>query len=183
MNTDVMFSNKSDEWQTPSNLYTKLDKVFHFKLDPCATENNSLKTERFYTKKDDGLNRYWGNASTFINPPYSQIKLWINKALMELQSRVNDIPLSKSYGDYTTVEPIVMLVPARVDTQWFHEVTRSDWVHVVFLKGRLKFVGAESSAPFPSCLIILSNPFRFFGEWNNLGCESFSTCYKLNLKR
>ena len=50
---------------------------------------------------------------------------------------------------------MVCLVPARTDTKWFAII----WEYarlIIFLQGRLKFVGAESSAPFPSALAIFS---------------------------
>ena len=50
---------------------------------------------------------------------------------------------------------VVMLIPARTDTKWFHEyIYDKPNVEIRFLKGRLKFVGAEHSAPFPSMVVI-----------------------------
>lgn len=136
-----MFSNKSDEWSTPQTLYNKLDAEFHFNLDPCANEENH-KCENYYSKSDDGLIREWGGYRVFCNPPYSGIKEWCEKAYNEV-----------SYGD---CELVVMLVPARTDTKWFHE-----WCYgkaeIRFIKGRLKFGGATNNAPFPSILVIYRN--------------------------
>lgn len=133
-----MFSNKSDEWSTPQNLYNELDAEFHFNLDPCANEENH-KCENYYSKSDDGLIREWGGYRVFCNPPYSGIKEWCEKAYNEV-----------FYGD---CELVVMLVPARTDTKWFHE-----WCYgkaeIRFIKGRLKFGGATNNAPFPSILVI-----------------------------
>ncbi len=172
MNTDVMFSKNSDEWQTPPDLYKRLDETFHFELDPCTTIDNPLHTKLHYIKEMDGLRCSWHNLSTFVNPPYSQIKKWVNKVLIELQQRVN------SQSNIESVKPIVMLVPARTDTQWFHSITTSNWAHVVFLKGRLKFVGAQNSAPFPSSLIIFSKEIGH----PPLPHTKQISCYKLNLK-
>jgi hypothetical protein len=48
---------------------------------------------------------------------------------------------------------VVLLVPARTDTRWYH-----DWIEekaeTSFLRGRLRFGGATSSAPFPSMLAV-----------------------------
>ena len=48
---------------------------------------------------------------------------------------------------------VVMLLPARTDTKWFH-----DWVlpygKIEFLRGRLKFGGCDNPAPFPSMIVI-----------------------------
>lgn len=50
MNKDVMFSSKSDLWETPHYLFDKLDRKFHFDVDVCAIEENA-KCKKFYTKK------------------------------------------------------------------------------------------------------------------------------------
>ncbi len=34
MNTELMFSSKSDEWETPQDLFDKLNEEFYFTLDP-----------------------------------------------------------------------------------------------------------------------------------------------------
>ncbi len=41
MNTDVMFSSKTDLWETPQDLFDKLDTEFHFNLDVCALPENA----------------------------------------------------------------------------------------------------------------------------------------------
>lgn len=40
INTDVMFSSKTDQWATPQDFYDALDREFSFTLDPCADETN-----------------------------------------------------------------------------------------------------------------------------------------------
>ena len=54
MKTEVLFSNNSDDWETPEDLYEKLDAEFHFTLDPCSSEKNH-KCQQYYTKAQDGL--------------------------------------------------------------------------------------------------------------------------------
>jgi site-specific DNA-methyltransferase (adenine-specific) len=46
-----------------------------------------------------------------------------------------------------------MLIPARTDTLWFHTHIYNK-AEVRFIKGRLKFGGAKTSAPFPSMVVI-----------------------------
>lgn len=58
INKGLMSSN-TDEWGTPIEFYKKLNKEFNFTLDPCATEENH-KCSKYYTKKDDGLQKSWG---------------------------------------------------------------------------------------------------------------------------
>ena len=46
---------------------------------------------------------------------------------------------------------MVMLLPARTDTKWFHDYCTKGKIE--FLRGRLKFGEAKESAPFPSMLV------------------------------
>lgn len=46
-----------------------------------------------------------------------------------------------------------MLLPARTDTQWFHDYIYGK-AEVRFIRGRLKFGEARNSAPFPSMIVI-----------------------------
>lgn len=139
--TKQLFSHKSDEWGTPKDLFNQLDKEFHFDLDPCSNKNNH-KCNYYFTKKEDGLKQNWGGHTVFCNPPYSQISLWAEKSLNE------------SKKPNTTV---VMLVPSRTDTRWFHNYVYHK-SEIRFIKGRLKFEreNGESSmsAPFPSMIAI-----------------------------
>lgn len=71
MNTDVMFSSRSDNWATPTDLFNKLNEEFHFNLDPCANAYNH-KCDRYFTKEQDGLKQNWGGNRVFCNPPYGK---------------------------------------------------------------------------------------------------------------
>ena len=136
-NRAVHFSSSTEEWETPQHIFDALDEEFHFTLDPCAT-HGSAKTERYFTKKDNGLHQSWKGETVFMNPPYGRaIGRWIKKALREGQ-----------HPDTT----VVCLLPARTDTRWFHNLC----VHgtIWFIKGRLKFGGRPTSAPFPSMIVI-----------------------------
>lgn len=126
----------SDEWETPKDLFEKLNKQYNFHLDLCATHENH-KCEKYYTKEQDGLKQEWAGVC-WCNPPYSNVKAWVKKAYNEAQKG--------------TV--IVMLIPARTDTRWFHEyIYQMYGVEVEFLKGRLKFSGSKWNAPFPSMIV------------------------------
>lgn len=142
MNTKGIFSHKTDEWETPSGFFKDLDAEFHFTLDPCATEQNR-KCEKFFTVKENGLKMAWGGYAVFCNPPYSQCYEWAKKCYEESQNGAT----------------VVMLVPSRTDTKWFHE-----WVYgkaeIRFIRGRLKFGNGKTGAPFPSMLAIYRPPER-----------------------
>lgn len=133
-----MFSSKSGLWATPKDFFDELNKEFNFSLDPCATKDNA-KCAKFYTKEEDGLTKDWRGNTVFCNPPYGRdIKKWVKKCSEE----------GKKEG---TV--VVMLIPARTDTTYFHEYIYNK-AEIRFIKGRLKFGNAQNSAPFPSMLVI-----------------------------
>lgn len=138
MNTDLMFSSKSDDWETPQWLFDELNREFHFTLDPCADKHNH-KCEKYYTKEQDGLSKCWEGERVFCNPPYGR----------EIGSRVKRCYLHGRVGEGIAV----MLIPARTDTIWFHEYIYKK-AEVRFLKGRLKFGSSKNSAPFPSMIVI-----------------------------
>lgn len=78
-----------------------------------------------------------GGFRVFCNPPYGRaIKDWVKKA-----SESNTL--------------VVMLIPARTDTQYFHNyIYNKPNVEIRFIKGRLKFGDSKNSAPFPSMVVI-----------------------------
>lgn len=138
MNNELMFSSKSDEWYTPIDFYNELDKEFKFNLDPCATNLNH-KCPKYFTKEDNGLLQSWEGHNVFCNPPYGRhIGAWVEKAFNE-SKKENTI--------------VVMLIPARTDTRWFHDFIYHK-AEIRFIKGRLKFGGCKNAAPFPSMIVI-----------------------------
>lgn len=138
MNTDVMFSSKTDQWATPQAFFDTLNDEFHFTLDPCADESNH-KCERYFTREQNGLIQSWAGETVFCNPPYgSEIKHWVKKCFDEVR---NGCPCA------------VMLIPARTDTTWFHQYIYRK-AEVRFVKGRLKFGDSKNSAPFPSMVVV-----------------------------
>lgn len=56
----AVFSHSSDEWETPQEVFDRLDQEFHFTLDACATSENK-KCEKYFTKTDDSLSKNWGD--------------------------------------------------------------------------------------------------------------------------
>lgn len=61
MNTQVMFSSKSDEWATPQSFFEELNEEFHFTLDPCANSENH-KCDKWFNKEQNGLSADWGGG-------------------------------------------------------------------------------------------------------------------------
>ena len=70
MNTRLMFSSKTDLWETPQWLFDELDREFHFTLDVCALPENA-KCERYYTPEMDGLAQPWNGVCWCTLWPHS----------------------------------------------------------------------------------------------------------------
>lgn len=125
----VVFSSATDDWATPRDLYDSLNAEFLFADDPCPLNRNDSGAA-------DGLLREW-ISPVFVNPPYSSIIDWMKKAFVEWQAG----------------KTIVLLVPSRTDTRWWHSYAMKA-TEIRFIKGRLRFGGQKNAAPFPSALVI-----------------------------
>lgn len=145
MDKSVMFSSKTDMWETPQAFFDDLDRLFHFTLDACAIPENA-KCAVFYTPEQDGLSQPW-HGVVWCNPPYGRaIGAWVQKGYEAAESGEADC--------------VVMLLPARTDTRWFHDFCYLNRVATVrFVRGRLKFGGAKNAAPFPSMVVIFRKDF------------------------
>jgi site-specific DNA-methyltransferase (adenine-specific) len=139
-----LMSSNTQSWCTPDWLYNKLDSEFHFTLDPCATEENA-KCYTYFTINENGLTESWKDHIAYINPPYNEQDLWITKSYNEL---------------LTNNVTSVLLIPARPDKKIWFDLIGPNASQVRFLKGRIKFVGAQHGSTFPSCLVIFT-PHRY----------------------
>ena len=61
--------------------------------------------------------------------------------------------VEKAYTESLKGKTVVMLLPARTDTKWFHKFVLNK-AEIRFIKGRLKFGDGNNSAPFPSMVVI-----------------------------
>ena len=113
----------------------KLDAEFGFTCDVCATADNA-KCAEFYSPEQDGLAQEWTGVC-WCNPPYGrEIGKWVRKAAESSCT-------------------VVMLLPARTDTKWFHDYIYGK-AEIRFIRGRLKFGAAKNSASFPSMIVIFN---------------------------
>lgn len=119
-------------------FFEKLNDEFHFTLDPCSTHENA-KCKKHFTKNENGLLQDWSNEVVFCNPPYGkELPLWIEKA----------------YNENKKGSLVVLLIPARTDTNYFHKYIYKQH-EIRFIKGRLKFNDGKNSAPFPSMIVVM----------------------------
>ena len=124
---NVHFSSARLNWKTPRKLYEELDREFHFDFDPCPPN-----------PQFDGLAVEWEKCN-YVNPPYGrEIPKWCAKA----------------YKEWLKGKTVVMLVPSRTDTRWWHDYLMKA-TEIRFIKGRLKFDDQKNPAPFPSAIIVM----------------------------
>lgn len=157
----AIFSSKTENWKTPKDAFRTWNEEFHFATDPCTYKENHLGLRVFLTKEEDGLHhRELWQGNVFINPPYP------------VQEDV--IAEAKRYAEEGR-GTVVLLLPARTDTRWYHRFICSckgegdcfgnqctgeqPNVEKRLIRGRLKFEGVSdkykrNSAPFPSVLVI-----------------------------
>ena len=133
MNSQIIFSSERQNWKTPYKVYKELNQEFNFDFDPCPPDPNF-----------NGLICDWGECN-FVNPPYAHIKIWLEKALIEYKKGKN----------------IVLLLPSRTGSAWFHECVLPYATEIRFLRGRLQFDDCGGNAPFDSIIIVYKN--------NNIG--------------
>ncbi len=136
-----MMSSVRSDWATPRQLFEMLDREFHFTLDVCASEQTATCADWFAS---GALERPWvpvEDGAVWCNPPYGrEVGAWVEKAYREARSH------------FTTV---VMLLPARTDTAWFHNYCLKGEIR--FLRGRLTFDDRPTTrgrCPFPSIIVV-----------------------------
>jgi len=140
MNTQVLFSSNDQTWETPLEVFSKLNNEFNFTLDVCCTMYTT-KCKKFFTPEQNGLIQDWSNNVCWMNPPYgTEIPIWIEKA----------------YNESLKGAIVVCLIPARTDTKYWHNFCMKS-AEIRFIKGRLKFGNSKNSAPFPSAIVIFNN--------------------------
>lgn len=137
---NVHYSSKSNEWATPPEFFEGVNREFRFTLDACATADNA-KCGNYFSPDLNGLKQDWPGV-VWCNPPYGrEIGKWVKKAHEESRRG----------------STVVMLIPARTDTSYFHDYILGH-AEIRFLRGRLYFTDAQGKnsgrAPFPSMLVI-----------------------------
>lgn len=127
----------SNEFSTPDDFFNALNKEFNFQADLACNEDNKKCEVGLY----DSLNANWEliDGWLWLNPPYSPLKPWVQKA----------------QRSYLHGAKIVMLIPPILNTKYFSEVLPTE---IRFVVGRLKFIGADKipmkSNSHDSCLVI-----------------------------
>lgn len=141
---NVLLRSENMNWCTPQDFFDEMNEEFHFVLDAAASDK-SAKCERYFTPEQDALSRSWDfGGAVFCNPPYGRnIGKWVKKAYEESLKGII----------------IVLLIPARTDTEYFHSyIYGRKNAEIRFVRGRLRFSDEEGNtknrAPFPSMVVV-----------------------------
>lgn len=138
-----------DDRATTLDVFAPLNDRYRFTVDVAASASNT-KLPRYYTIDENGLDQSWAGERVWCNPPYSNIRPWVEKAHAE------------QGADW-----IVMLLPAnRTEQAWWQDLVepyrdQDGRLSVEFLRGRLRFDipggyldPRGNRPPFGCCLLV-----------------------------
>lgn len=146
MNLKSQLSSKTDHWFTPKYLLNQLEREFGvFDFDPCPLESVS-ETALF----DD-----W-KGNIFINPPYSNVKNFLDKGLLELKNH--------------NAKQLVYLIISRTSTKYWRDYVMRYADCIYFIPYRIKFGDSKSCAPFPSVIVV----FKDLIEKDEIICKTWN---------
>ena len=84
----------------------------------------------------------WGrNNNIWCNPPFGVEHAWVEKAVLE--------------SAWSSGNRIAMIFPVKSSMKWWSLVVRHA-SNILFVQGRMKFVGMKWQAPFPVVLVLFS---------------------------
>ncbi len=138
-----------NEWYTPAEYIEAARKVMGgIDLDPASNDSAQelVKAARYFTKKDNGLEREW-RGRVWLNPPYAQplIMDFVSKMVAERKAG--------------RVTGAVMLTNNSADTAWFHEAAGTANA-ICFTRGRISFYKASGVKSAPP----QGQAFFYFGD-------------------
>lgn len=146
-----------DDRGTPDEVFGPLHERFRFTIDVAASASNA-KLPRFYDIEADGLSKSWAGERVWCNPPYSNLRPWVEKASTE------------------PAEVAALLLPAnRCEQPWWQDLIEpfrdrsGSIVRTEFFRGRTRFIapdkdgiGPNERPPFGVVLVIWDRRF----PWN-----------------
>lgn len=120
-----------DDRKTDPVLFEIMDRRYMFCTDAAASAKNAQKRD-FWTREDNGLLQDWRGRRVWCNPPYSDLRPWVEKAAR----READIA--------------VLLLPAnRAEQAFWHEIVEplvaKPGARYYFLRRRWKFKAPDGS--------------------------------------
>lgn len=131
------------DWQTPPDLWVRMNARWQFDYDAFASHENALcrhysTPEGTFVKCDpdiassmDGLALPWMNRRVFLNPPYS--RGFIGAAA------------EKSERERNSADIIVGLFPENRDTSWWRSFIKNK--ATVYSIGRVRYIDPATGEP------------------------------------
>ena len=137
-------SGQRDVRHTPPQMLEAITSVFgEIDCDPCHDPRSYVRaTVQNITKEQDGLATQWQGRLAFMNPPYSDLPVWLKRAKEAWQN-----------GE---VEIVIGLVPLRSETIAFQDHVFGN-ASILFPRGRVRFHSNGKqlgNSPFPVVLPI-----------------------------
>lgn len=131
---------------TPEEFMRSIYDAFgEIDLDPCGHRLSPVVARRriILDEGGDGLTEEWSGDLVYVNPPFSQLLVWLRRAHDQWRGG--------------RVRTVVCLVPVRTDSVWFHDVLSAD-ADIFLLRGRVRFldsVGGAQATPFSLMVLTL----------------------------
>jgi len=159
----VSHNSGENEWYTPAAYIEAARAVMGgIDTDPasCAQANATVKADKYYDSKADGLTKKW-HGRVFMNPPYAQ-------PLIANFARA----VAAKFSNKEITEAIV-LVNNATETEWFNEMIKHASA-ICFPNGRIRFVNKEGKpggAPLQGQAVIYfgSKIQKFISEFKSFG--------------
>jgi phage N-6-adenine-methyltransferase len=123
--------NEKDEWRTPPELFKwAYDQWGPFDIDLAANYCNGL-LDQIFVLEDNAFIRDWNEHGFrgWLNPPYSDVKPWMQKAWDE------------SRKGFTTV----MLVPTYNGGQYWFDLVIGRAAEIYNIEGRISFLRPDGT--------------------------------------
>jgi len=121
----------NDTFNTPISFFNQLDAIFRFSYDgACDSSNIKCLKGSQHDLGVDGLNESWSGERVFLNPPFSNKKKWIEKAIYEVEK--NNCPVC------------VMVLPLNCMSTIFFQDMIIDRYRYEIPKGRISFLNNET---------------------------------------
>ena len=99
-------------WRTPPECFDELNHIFRFSIDACADAENAL-CDRYWSEKDDALQKEWSRERAFCNPPFGRAKSFLRKA-QRAELAVVLLPSNSLVTTYfSEYQPRVIAIPER----------------------------------------------------------------------
>lgn len=115
----------TDDWKTPSSFYKNM--LDHGFIDPCP-----------YMSNEDGLKKSFSCQKLYVYPPFSKLDKWCDWVIEQVKNNSCEV---------------LLLMPSRTDTRYFHKLVGALSPSIFFIKGRLHFNDSKKVAPFPTILL------------------------------